>query len=433
MKFKYISISFVIILTLLAVKGVKGQLSAPGSNAGIPTQYPTFQETDNIYIYCIAEAEARPGALQVQTSLEGTKTFTWQKYNNATATFEFYYSESLEAQQSSITGLESGGYRVIISQGETEEVYRSWVFNNLTSATAAIGESDCESFILQGTSATTPMIYYDLSTNTAIELPNMITTEWLLGETVIGNTPQLQINNPPSVITEYTFRVTDSYGCQTTTTVLFETLGPIAAFSASPMQGEAPLTVNFTNLSANADPNLYEWYFYKDLDQIKRESEGALQPIDSIMDTSTEQNPVYTFENSGTYKIKLVAKQTSDDQICTDTTYLDGFIMVDTSFIVAPNVFTPNGDGDNDLFVVKFWSMQSIKISIFNRWGKRIHFWESNNVSGFGDSFSEAVWDGRVGGRFATPGVYYYVAEGRGRDDKARRANGFFHLFRGRD
>ncbi|HZH73984.1 MAG TPA: gliding motility-associated C-terminal domain-containing protein [Mariniphaga sp.] len=418
---------------LLITANVAGQLSAPGSNTDIPTQYPTFPETDNIFIFCIQEEGARPAGLQVQTSLEGTKTFTWQKYNNITSTYDLYYSESLETQQSSITGLESGGYRVIISQGETEEVFRAWVFYNLLSATAAIGNSDCESFMLQGNFTSTPMTYYDLSSNTAIELPNNISTEWLIGETVIGNTPELNIFNPPSAVTEYTIRISDSYGCQTTATVLFESLGPVAAFSASPMQGEAPLTLNFTNQSANADPNLYEWFFYKDIDQIKRESEGTSQPIDSIMDTSTEQNPVYTFENSGNYKVKLVAKQTSEDQICTDTAYLDGFIMVDTSFIAAPNVFTPNGDGDNDLFVVKFWSMQSIKISIFNRWGKRIHFWESNNVSGFGDSFSEAVWDGRVGGRFASPGVYYYVVEGRGRDNKARRANGFFHLFRGKD
>ena len=112
---------------------------------------------------------------------------------------------------------------------------------------------------------------------------------------------------------------------------------------------------------------------------------------------------------------------------------MDDFITIDTSFIAAPNVFTPNGDGVNDLFVVKFWSMKNLKISIYNRWGKRIHFWESSDVRGFGNTYTATVWDGRLGGRYASPGVYYYVAEGKGRDDKNRRARGFFHLFRDKE
>ena len=144
-----------------------------------------------------------------------------------------------------------------------------------------------------------------------------------------------------------------------------------------------------------------------------------------------EQAPVYTYENSGTYKVKLVAKKSSGLQTCVDTAFINGFIRVDTSFVSVPNVFTPNGDGSNDLFIVKFWSMQSLNISIFNRWGKRIHFWESNNVRGFENAYTATVWDGRLGGRFASPGVYYYIVEGKGRDEKGRKAHGFFHLFRG--
>lgn len=77
--------------------------------------------------------------------------------------------------------------------------------------------------------------------------------------------------------------------------------------------------------------------------------------------------------------------------------------------------------------------MKSVKISIFNRWGKVVHVWESNDVRGFGatrESTPQSVWDGKVGGKLATPGVYYYVAEGRGRDDKKQQATGFFHLLR---
>ena len=131
--------------------------------------------------------------------------------------------------------------------------------------------------------------------------------------------------------------------------------------------------------------------------------------------------------------VKLVSKKTSEFYTCTDTVYLETHIVVDTSYIAAPNVFTPNGDGVNDNFVVKFWSMQEVKISIFNRWGRLVHIYENSNVQGFRNTWSVSAWDGRIGGRYASPGVYFYVVEGRGRDGQKRWAKGFFHLYRGKD
>ena len=87
----------------------------------------------------------------------------------------------------------------------------------------------------------------------------------------------------------------------------------------------------------------------------------------------------------------------------------------------------------NPTFAVMFFSMKSVKISIFNRWGKLLHVWENNNLQGFYntvDKVPQSVWDGKVGGRMATPGVYFWIAEGVGRDGERRKGNGFFHLFR---
>jgi len=140
--------------------------------------------------------------------------------------------------------------------------------------------------------------------------------------------------------------------------------------------------------------------------------------------------------------VKLVSKKKSPyhilddsifDGVCTDTVYMEDFIVTDTSYFDVPNVFTPNGDGTNDNFVVKFWSMMDVKITIVNRWGKKVHFWEKSNVNRFEGTWMESVWDGRIGGRYASPGVYYYVAEGKGRDGEERWAHGFFHLFRGKE
>ena len=423
---------FLIVFVLFVCSSAitNAQLSAPGSDANEQTNYPAFLETDSIYIFCTEDEVSEVGVLRAETNLEGTKTYLWEKYNNETAAWDFYFSESVETLSSEITNLSNGGYRVTITQGETTVVYRAWVFNNWLSANGEVTASNCEFFQMTGTFLSGGMKYYDLSDNTEIDVFKDVRVEWKDGETIVSTFLTPQIFNPPTEDTEYTFRVYDRFGCEVTTDVFYESIVTEAKFTVDPQGGEAPLIVEFNNQSENGDPGFYEWFFYRDLDEIKRESEDSEQPIDSIDLVVFDDNPVYTFENSGTYNIKLVSKHVSENLTCVDTTFIDEFIVVDTSFIAVPNVFTPNGDGTNDEFVVKFWSMESIKISIFNRWGKRIHFWENGNIRGFEDTYEETVWDGQLGGRWASPGVYYYTVEGTGRDDKKRRAHGFFHLFR---
>jgi PKD repeat protein len=64
---------------------------------------------------------------------------------------------------------------------------------------------------------------------------------------------------------------------------------PIANFSATPLNGSAPLTVNFTDTSTNS-PTSWQWDFTNN---------GSVD--------STLQNPTYTYNDSGTYTVKLIA------------------------------------------------------------------------------------------------------------------------------
>lgn len=421
----------------LYIPFAEAQLSAPGSSATTNTEYVSFPETDPVFIFCAASGDGNMAALEVETALSGTKTYEWEKYNAVSGSFEPFHTDFSESQTSLISTLEDGGYRVSVTAEDTTLIYRAWVFNARISATAGVGESTCTFFSLSGSVDASRLVYYDLSDNTGLEVDRQTETEWLEGQDVIAVTPETQVFDPPAADTEYSFRVTDRFGCESMVPVLYESVVTQAKFSMDTREGEAPLTVTFTNESVNGDPGLYEWFFYRNFDDIKRESETTQGPIDSIMVVAYDQHPVFTFEQSGDYKVKLVSKKVTsfDDSFltCVDTAYMEEFIIVDTSFVDVPNVITPNGDGLNDQFVVRFWSMQSIRISIFNRWGKRIHFWESSDVRGFENTYTETVWDGKIGNRYASPGVYYYVVDGRGRDDKRRKAHGFFHLFRDRE
>ena len=69
--------------------------------------------------------------------------------------------------------------------------------------------------------------------------------------------------------------------------------------------------------------------------------------------------------------------------------------------IVVPNIFSPNGDGVNDVFSVEVPLGELTKAQIYNRWGQHIYeFWDGG------------YWDGRTTlGEIAPEGTYMYVLE----------------------
>lgn len=407
------------------------QISAPGSDFMEQTNYPVTSPNHPVYIFCSAPDE-QSGTLLVQTTLDGEKTYNWQKYNPGSGNFIAHLEEVTVNNQHQINNLADGGYRVIISSASGQEVYMAWVFNNWFRVEATVPESTCDYFDLSANVEQSSLTYYDPATQAPVEVVRNLKYTWRSPDETIAVSPLTRVANPPAKDTDFTVEVEDRFGCHVVVTVTYHSIVTRASFTADPMSGEAPLDVVFTNTSENADATSgYEWHFFRDLDEIKQM--GGTQPVDSIMLIAYDTSPQYTYENSGTYMVKLISRKTSGFYTCTDTAYLENYIVVDTSFVAAPNVFTPNGDGTNDNFVVKFWSMKEVKISIFNRWGRTVHVYENKNVQGFRNTWTVAAWDGKIGNKYASPGVYFWVVEGTGRDGVKRWKKGFVHLFRGKD
>ena len=422
-----------LLISVLFVPFVAFTQITSNATAVVPTDYSSGAQ-DNIHVFCGAKGDMN--ASLTATLPEGqTGTFEWQKFNTTTGTFDFFSSDISGNTTSTISNLADGGYRVKETTATGDLIFTAWAFNNYITATADIPQSDCNSFTLNGAFDTPTLTYVDLPTGQPKEVIKNIQVKWMQGTTLVSNTILSQVYTPPTKDTNYSLEVSDRFGCTAKADVLYTSIVTKALFTPSTETGEAPLEVTFTNESENGDPGKFEWFIFKDLDVIKKESaanKGVV--VDSIMVKLYDDSPKYTFLNSGSYKVKLVSKKLSATTTCYDTVYYSGYIVADTSFVDAPNVFTPNGDGVNDAFIIKFWSMKQIKISIFNRWGKLLHVWESGNVVNFYNtvkSVSQSVWDGKVGGKYCTPGVYYYVVDGIGRDDKRRKKAGFFHLFRG--
>ncbi|NJK94753.1 MAG: gliding motility-associated C-terminal domain-containing protein [Bacteroidales bacterium] len=91
-----------------------------------------------------------------------------------------------------------------------------------------------------------------------------------------------------------------------------------------------------------------------------------------------------------------------------------------------PNVFTPNGDGYNDIF--KSYNpngyVKQVNMRIFNRWGKLVYKTENADIN----------WDGRDSDskKFVPTGIYYYMCdifEPRLTGIETRTLSGFIHVY----
>jgi gliding motility-associated-like protein len=87
-------------------------------------------------------------------------------------------------------------------------------------------------------------------------------------------------------------------------------------------------------------------------------------------------------------------------------TGIGGCTVSDTIFIkvlfapIAPNAFSPNGDGINDRWRIKYLeSYPGATVEVFNRYGQSVFSSEGYDVD----------WDGTVNGKALPIGTYYYV------------------------
>jgi len=149
-----------------------------------------------------------------------------------------------------------------------------------------------------------------------------------------------------------------------------------ASFTSDYVYGsDVPIDVIFTNNSTNATN--YSWTF----------GNGG---------TSLSENPSNTYSTNGTFIVTL----TASNEYCSDT-YETELIFETPNGVFIPNVFTPNNDGTNDVFTIKGENISELYAEIFNRWGEKLHSWDS--LTGF--------WDGTYNGKTASDGTYFYVAK----------------------
>ncbi len=134
--------------------------------------------------------------------------------------------------------------------------------------------------------------------------------------------------------------------------------------------------------------------------------------------TSTNFSPAHEFANAGKYQVVLTSW---NEYNCSDTT-MDIINLDPITTLYIPNAFTPNGDGNNDVWSVQgFNENQGFKINIWDRWGQQIFFAESMNFS----------WDGKTSdNKLAPNGVYVYDILYQTSEGDVKEVHGEFTLVR---
>lgn len=126
-------------------------------------------------------------------------------------------------------------------------------------------------------------------------------------------------------------------------------------------------------------------------------------------DTSRAAVPEVSYDEAGFYPVIVITRTENN---CMDT--VERVIEVKDNYnVFIPNTFTPNGDGLNDVFMVKGSGLKpdGFQMDITDRWGTVV--FTTNEI--------DKGWDGTVNGQEAKDGVYIYKIRATGANGEGRK------------
>jgi gliding motility-associated-like protein len=196
----------------------------------------------------------------------------------------------------------------------------------------------------------------------------------------------------PEVSTVYTAYVSNSGNCGGTATVLVK-VNPIPTANA----GE--------DFIANLDEPMY----------LKGSSNGTITWVSGEeVQCATCPNSQIMPKKSGCYVMEATNSFgcKSRDEVCVEVT--------SNYNIYIPNVFTPNGDGNNDVFLVYGTGLSKFDMTIFDRWGEKL-FNSKDQLQG---------WDGTYKGVLSKQDAYTYLIIYTSLDGKKHEKTGHVTLLK---
>ncbi|HEY0261841.1 MAG TPA: gliding motility-associated C-terminal domain-containing protein, partial [Chitinophagales bacterium] len=180
----------------------------------------------------------------------------------------------------------------------------------------------------------------------------------------------------------YTVTARNKYGCDTAFTV--QVIEPAASLAVinpndTTIQLGDGITLNGILVPSQNNVTAYHW------------SPSAGLSCDDC------PSPIFSgYEKYNTYSLTITY-----NNLC-EATATGNVIVEGEGIVYIPNAFSPNGDGNNDEFIIFGKGIKYANIKVFNRWGEKVF-----------DTMESlfATWDGTYKGALQPPAVYVYEAE----------------------
>jgi len=224
------------------------------------------------------------------------------------------------------------------------------------------------------------------------------------GDTILYGTA----TGRPIVTSDFKYNTVNSRGCPFDTTVVVK----VERVKISVLPESLTIAENDT-LSASITEGTVSW------------GNSYIWNFGDMTGNETTESVSHSYIKKGKYKLIVVVKDANE---CSDTDTAEITVILEpTELEMTFNCFTPNGDGQNDNFIVgKAKGMVQFNFYIFNEWGQKMY--ETNSV----DEATKTGWDGRVPltKMKASPGIYYYYIQTLGKDGTKTKNKGTLQLFR---
>ncbi|MDR0420677.1 MAG: gliding motility-associated C-terminal domain-containing protein [Prevotellaceae bacterium] len=443
------------------------QITAIGADYSKPTSF-LRGKPDMIHVFF----SPLTGNLEARHHTNENADFTWEKLDVDAQTFLSVHVEN-GVSVSSFASLSDGGYRVTADSagtGVSIDTFAVWVIIDTFHLEGEIQySSTCEWLDLEAAVrpvANAPYRIYQFE-NTSGRLYdtiiyNRLTTDWTTSADIYDGLPDIDdswkrwnkttISEPaPLVDATYTVVVKDVFGKTVTAStpqIPAIAVYPVFTVETSDENGNWASTLTYAaeNNSAlyrvrfkhndSRHATKYTWKGYGNVNM--EQTRGVLIWSQTTTDLNETVSPVVPHRTgnldgypTGKYGFQLIVENTLTG--CIDSSLLS-YINVSNSnfpYKAIPNAFTPNGDGQNDIFrFIKnenIISMRTINIRILDRGGKMVYSYS-------GDYDKWQGWNGKVNnnGAKCTSGVYYYIVSGTGWDDYSydgKEYRSFLHLF----
>lgn len=426
-----------LILWLLAAFASYGQYTVTGGQ-GTPLQVSdATTERNKIQVYLVN------GVSGVEISYTASSASTHQWYRYKTKALEREKVASTQNGATSTIRDVEDGYGYYVEDGALATSRFVWITDysryafKLHSLRVSAEGDPCNSLVLNGT-ADMKNMYYQLPSGGMQEIKRQFevtynTLEWSAEsklfsqkevKTLVTGNPFLASLDPPFCDTD--IRLSGDLFArhfnieQTMTTGMYEAVAidvhaemVFAPDDSDNLLGgadgdgiSAPAEVRFVAYANTPVAAMFKWKIYKEED-----------PNNLLVQFPGEEVD-YTFDRFGQYVAQLEVSDRTGQCVNDANTFT---VKIVESGLEIPNVFSPGTTpGMNDEFKVAYKSLVRFKGWIFNRWGQELFHWTDPSKG----------WDGKKGGKYVSPGVYYYVIEAEGSDGERYKKSGDVNILR---